>query len=94
MKNFLNNMVLTVVLVVTVALTLTGCEVPVDSMGNEPVGTYDWFYRIGESPMVYAKDTHVVYYREKAGYSGYMAPYYNEHGQLCRYVDGQIVPIE
>ena len=23
-----------------------------------------------------------------------MCPYYNEHGQMCYYVDGQIIPIE
>lgn len=25
---------------------------------------------------------------------GYMSPYYNEHGQMCYYVDGQVIPIE
>lgn len=25
---------------------------------------------------------------------GYMSPYYNEHGQMCCYVDGQVIPIE
>ena len=25
---------------------------------------------------------------------GYMSPYYNEHGQMCYYVDGQIIPVE
>ncbi len=23
-----------------------------------------------------------------------MSPYYNEHGQMCYYVDGQVIPIE
>lgn len=58
----------------------------------------DWFYRIGDTPVVYDKDTHVMYYLfSKSGGNhayGYMSPYYNEHGQMCYYVDGQVIPIE
>ena len=36
-------------------------------------------------------NTRIMYYWL---HSGYMSPYYNEHGQLCRYVDGKIIPIE
>lgn len=48
--------------------------------------------------MVYDKNTHVMYYLfskgvGKRGY-GYMSPCYNEHGQMCYYVDGQVIPIE
>lgn len=48
-------------------------------------------YSISNTKLAYDENTRVVYYWL---YSGYMAPYYNEHGQLCRYVDGSIVPIE
>ena len=58
----------------------------------------NWFYRIGDTPSVHDKDTHIMYYLfgKGAGYTGYgyMSPYYNKHGQMCYYVDGQIIPIE
>ena len=54
-----------------------------DSVGNVTVAN-DWFYRIGDTPMVYDKDTHIMYYLfgKGAGYTGYgyMSPYYNEYG--------------
>lgn len=91
MKKFLNNMILAIALVGCFALV--GCAKS-DSYGNTSVDKYNWFYRIEGTPMVYDKDNQVVYYKDRAGHQGYMAPYYNEHGRLCRYVDGQIVPIE
>lgn len=90
MKKFLNNMVLTAALVVTVVFALTGCEVSTDNYGNIK---NDGFYYISDT-MAYDENTHVIYYKFVTGTFGYMAPYYNEYGQLCRYVDGQIVPIE
>lgn len=83
----------TAVCVFLAAIILTGCSTSVkDSVEN------GWFYRIGDTPMVYDKDTHIMYYlfRKGAGYQGYgyMSPYYNKHGQMCYYVDGQIIPVE
>ena len=78
----------TAVCVLLAAIILTGCSTSVK----------DSFYRIGDTPVVYDKDTHVMYYLfSKSGGNhtyGYMSPYYNEHGQMCYYVDGQVIPIE
>lgn len=74
----------------TLVLVLTGCKTETDNYGNKK---NDGFYYIGDT-MAYDENTHVVYYKFVSGNLGYMSPYYNEHGQLCRYVDGQIVPIE
>lgn len=88
----------TVVCVLITAIILTGCSASVkDSVGNAAVEN-GWFYRISDTPMVYDKDTRIVYYlfyrsTSYQGY-GYMSPYYNEHGQMCYYVDGQVIPIE
>ena len=88
----------TAVCVLLSAIILTGCSTSVkDSVGNVSKEN-GWFYRIGDTPMVYDKDTHVMYYLfsksgGRRGY-GYMSPYYNENGQMCYYVDGQIIPVE
>lgn len=73
-----------------IGFLLIGCN-KTDIDGNIAVGDYDWFYRIGNSPIVYEKDTKIMYYHE---YGGYANPYYDENGRLCRYIDGEIVPIE
>lgn len=94
MKKFLNNMILTTVLIAGIVAILTGCGASDNSHNvlNNDVGN---FYRIEGSAIVYDGSTHVMYYKQNLGGGvSYMAPYYNEHGQLCRYVDGQIVPIE
>lgn len=87
----------TAVFVLLAAIILTGCSTSVkDSVGNVAVEN-GWFYRISDTPMVYDKDTHIMYYLfSKIGNQGcsYMSPYYNEHGQMCYYVDGQIIPVE
>lgn len=94
MKKFLNNMVLTAALVMAVAFILAGCGVSTDEYGNKSTEDTKYYYRIGDTPMIYVKDTKVIYYQYFYSHKGYMAPYYNEYGQLCRYIDGQIVPIE
>lgn len=88
----------TVVCVLLTAIILTGCSTSAkDSVGNVAVEN-GLFYRISDTPMVYDKDTRIMYYLfSKYGGSqgfGYMSPYYNEHGQMCYYVDGQIIPVE
>lgn len=88
----------TAICVLLAAIILTGCSTSVkNSVGNVAVEN-GWFYRINDTPMVYDKDTHIMYYlfyigANSQGYS-YMSPYYNEHGQMCYYVDGQIIPVE
>ena len=50
------------VCVLLAAIILTGCSTSVkDSVGNVAKEN-GWFYRIGDTPMVYDKDTHVMYY--------------------------------
>lgn len=88
----------TAVCVLLAAVMLTGCNASVkDPVGNVAIEN-GWFYRISDTPMVYDKDTHIMYYLfyRSAGHQGYcyMSPYYNEHGQMCYYVDGQVIPIE
>lgn len=52
----------------------------------------------GYTYLVYDPDTLVIYYQEKDGIGykgfGYMAPYYSEHGKLCRWVKNKITEIE
>lgn len=88
----------TAVCVLLAAIMLTGCSTSVKDPVENVAAENNWFYRISDTPMVYDKDTHVMYYLfskyfGNQGY-GYMSPYYNEHGQMCYYVDGQIIPVE
>lgn len=80
----------TAICVLLAAIMLTGCS-DTDTYGNKTVDEYKYFYRLGNSPIVYERDTKIMYYMI---YNGYMSPYYNEHGQMCYYVDGQIIPVE
>ena len=52
----------------------------------------------GYTYLVYDPDTLVIYYQEENGIGykgfGYMAPYYSEHGKLCRWVKNKIIEIE
>ena len=59
--------------------------------GDKSVCSTKTLYRISDTELIYDNNTRVVYY---CLYNGYMSPYYNAHGQLCRYIDGEIVPIE
>ena len=59
--------------------------------GDKSVCSTKTLYRISDTELIYDDNTKVVYY---CLYNGFMSPYYNEHGQLCRYVDGKIIPIE
>lgn len=59
--------------------------------GDNVVYNGSSLYSISNTKLIYDENTKVIYYWL---YNGYMAPYYNEHGQLCRYIDGEIVPIE
>lgn len=81
----------TAVCVLLAAIMLTGCSYKTDANGNVETGDFNWYYQIRNTPLVYDKDTKIMYYRE---YRFGMCPYYNEHGQMCYYVDGQIIPIE
>lgn len=40
------------------------------------------------------KDTHILYVKYSAGYSGYLSPYYSKNGKLCKYEDGKIIEVE
>ena len=59
--------------------------------GDNAVYNGSSLYSISNTKLIYDENTKVIYYWL---YNGYMSPYYNEHGQLCRYIDGEIVPIE
>lgn len=88
----------TAVCLLLAAILLTGCATNVEDSVVEIARENSWFYRISDTPMVYDKDTHIMYYLfSKSGGNhayGYMSPYYNEHGQMCCYVDGQIIPVK
>lgn len=62
-----------------------------NSAGDKAVFNGSSLYSISNTKLIYDENTRVIYY---GLYGGYMAPYYNENGQLCRYVDGVIIPIE
>lgn len=62
-----------------------------NDVGDKAVYNRTSLCSISNTKLVYDENTGVVYYLL---YNGYMSPYYNERGQLCRYVDGNIVPIE
>ena len=83
-----------VILIITICLSLCiGILASIphkNDVGDKAVYNSS-LYRISDTALIYDDNTRVVYYWI---YSGYMAPYYNEHGQLCRYIDGEIVPIE
>lgn len=62
-----------------------------NNVGDKSIYNGSSLYSIFNTKLIYDENTRVVYCWL---HSGYMAPYYNEHGQLCRYVDGEITPIE
>ena len=81
----------TAVYVLLAAIMLTGCSTSVKNSVGNVTGDFNWCYQIRDTPLVYDKDTKIMYYRE---YRFGMSPYYNEYGQMCYYVDGQVIPIE
>lgn len=62
-----------------------------NNAGDKSVYNGSSLYSISNTKLIYDENTRIMYYWL---YGGYMAPYYNEHGQLCRYIDGEIIPIE
>lgn len=97
MKN--NTFSAVIITVITAIVIIAGVSVlsysSKNTEGDKSADVYDWFYRISDTPMVYEKNTRVMYYCTGNGnYSGYMSPYYNEEGKFCRYIDGKIIPIE
>ena len=62
-----------------------------NNTGDKSVCSTETLYRISDTELIYDDNTKVVYY---CLYNGFMSPYYNARGQLCRYVDGKIIPIE
>ena len=62
-----------------------------NNVGDKAVYNGSSLYSISNTKLIYDENTRVIYYWL---HSGYMSPYYNAHGQLCRYIDGEIVPIE
>lgn len=62
-----------------------------NNVGDKSVYNGSSLYSISNTKLIYDENTKVIYYWL---HNGYMAPYYNENGQLCRYIDGSIVPIK
>ena len=62
-----------------------------NNVGDKAVYNGSSLYSISNTKLIYDENTRVIYYWL---HSGYMSPYYNAHGQLCRYIDGEIIPIE
>ena len=62
-----------------------------NNAGDKIVYNGSSLYSISNTKLIYDENTKVIYYWL---HNGYMAPYYNENGQLCRYVDGKIIPIK
>ena len=94
MKDWWYYISMTIVVAVTVALMRFVIILSIphkNSNGDRSVYSGSNLYRISDTSLTYDNDTKVIYYWKR---NGYMVPYYNEHGQLCRYVDGKIVPIK
>lgn len=62
-----------------------------NNAGDKAVYNGSSLYSISNTKLIYDENTKLIYYWL---HNGYMAPYYNENGQLCRYIDGSIVPIK
>lgn len=62
-----------------------------NNVGDKSVYNGSSLYSIPNTKLIYDENTRIMYYWL---HSGYMSPYYNESGQLCRYVDGKIIPIK
>lgn len=97
----MKNNTLSTIVVALISIILTAILILIftysykeNEYGDRPTDGYGWFYEIKNTPMVYDENTHVIYYYISDAHRGYMSPYYNENGQLCRYIDGEIVPIE
>ena len=67
--------------ILLLALCLTGCKA--DMSVVTPMNRLDPF------AYTYEPNSRIVYI--KCGYG--LAPYYNEHGKLCRYDDGKFVEV-
>lgn len=52
----------TAVCVLLAAIMLTGCSASVKDSVENVAAENNWFYRISDTPMVYDKDTHVMYF--------------------------------
>lgn len=55
------------------------------------------FTAIEEDFLYYANDTHIVYYlvSDRLGYKGFgfMSPYYDNNGKMCKYENHSIIEI-
>ena len=61
MKGMFKTFKNTAVCILLAAIMMTGCSASEkDSIGNVAVEN-GWFYRISDTPMVYDKDTHIMY---------------------------------
>lgn len=80
---------------VMIIVVLTGC---VGCSSNENTGETMKYQRFavvedgyyGDGFLVYDKNTLVMYYEST---TSYFCPYYSENGNMCRYIDGEIVEI-
>lgn len=52
-----------------------------NDVGDKTVYNGSSLYSIYNTKLIYDENTRIIYYWL---HSGYMSPYYNEHGQLCR----------
>lgn len=84
------------------ACVLSGCsdgEISYAEGADKAARELGGFKQIdGKDFLTYDKDTKVIYYmfvsRELNGYSyTYFAPYINENGNFCRYINDEIVEI-
>lgn len=95
----------TVLLLITAVLamcSLTACDTQSNKTDTAAIEMSNFKTIDGQDYLSYNLDTRVVYYMfstyETAGYSGfgysYFAPYVNENGKFCRYINDEIVEID
>ena len=75
---------------------ISGCSMT--TAGDKNYNTNSNFVSVeGSKDLYYYSDTGIIYviFNEASGYQGYgyAAPYYSENGNLCKYIDGQIIEL-
>lgn len=101
MSNDLKIVLLAVLFSFTV-LCMSGC----DDLTTEGQKGYEKHSRLcsieNQSDLYYCNDTKIIYiiFNEESGIGynshgyGYMAPYYSDNGNLCKYIDGKIIEVK
>lgn len=82
-------------------LCMSGCDVTTEGQKD-----YEKHSRLrpieNQTDLYYCNDSKIIYiiFNEEGGVGnvfygyGYMAPYYSDNGNLCKYIDGKIIEVK